>query len=150
MAYRILAVTALAVALAVPALADEIRPSGPPIVIPVGSGTLIQSTAPLGNVFVANPETASVQIPIEGVTGRNLVYVFGKVAGKTALYALDENGNVILNRVVDVAGPRTVRVLRGHHPPEIWSEAHELPKGGSLADLPAGSTVTVPVGGARQ
>jgi pilus assembly protein CpaC len=133
------------------AMADDvvIRPSGPPLVISrAGTGVLIQASVPLGNVFVADPAVADVQIPTQG--GRNLIYVFGKKAGRTSLYALGDDGQVALSRVVDVSGPKTVRVLHGQRV-EIWSEAHGEPtgSGANLADLPAGSTVSVPVGGQR-
>ena len=144
MAYRILTSAALLVALAAPALAaDEIRPNGPPIVLPVSSGTLIQSSRPLTNVFVANPDVANVQVPDQG--NKDLIFVFGKAPGKTSLYAIGSDGSVVLSETVEVRGPRTVRVLRAHKS-ETWSEAHEHPT--NLSDLPAGSTVTMPVGGA--
>ena len=144
MAYRILTAAALAVALAAPALAQEIRPAGPPIVLQPSSGTLIKTPAPLGNVFVANPDIASVQVP---TAEKNLVYVFAKAPGKTTLFALGEDGEIMLSRTVEVPGPRTVRVLRGTHAPEIWTEAHEpSPR---LSDLPAGSSVTMPAGQPR-
>jgi Flp pilus assembly secretin CpaC len=148
MAYRILTAAALAVALAAPALAQEIRPAGPPIVLQPSAGTLIKTPAPLGQVFIANPDIASVQVPpIEAAAGKNIVYVFAKAPGKTTLFALGEDGEIMLSRVVEVPGPRTVRVLRGTHAPEIWTEAHEpSPR---LSDLPAGSSVTMPVGQPR-
>lgn len=147
MAYRILTAGLLAVVLAAPALAQEIRPAGPPIVLQPSAGTLIKTPAPLGQVFVANPDIASVQVPTEGAAGKNLVYVFAKVPGKTTLFALGEDGEIMLSRTVEVPGPRTVRVLRGGHAPEIWTEAHEQQP--RLSDLPAGSSVTMPVGQPR-
>ena len=147
MAYRILTAAAFAVALAAPALAQEIRPAGPPIVLQPSSGTLIKTPAPLGNVFVANPDIATAVVPAEGAAGRNLVHVFAKAPGKTTLFVLGEDGEIMLSRVVEVPGPRTVRVLRGSHAPEIWTEAHEQQP--RLSDLPAGSSVTMPVGQPR-
>jgi Flp pilus assembly secretin CpaC len=146
MTYRILTAAALCVALAAPAFADDvIVPNGPPLAVKAGSGTLIQTTAPIGNVFIADPAIADVQVPEQG--RRNLVYVFGKKTGKTSLYALGDDGEVRLSRVVEVQGPRTVRVLHGKGE-QIWSEAHGEPtnSGANLADLPPGSQVTVPVG----
>lgn len=147
MAYRILTAGLLAVALAAPALAQEIRPAGPPIVLQPSAGTLIKTPASVGQVFVANPDIASVQVPTEAPAAKNLVYVFAKTPGKTTLFALGEDGEIMLSRVVEVPGPRTVRVLRGSHAPEIWTETHE--QSPRLADLPAGSSVTMPVGQAR-
>lgn len=140
MAYRILSAAALLVALAAPALAaDEIRPSGPALVLPINSGTLIQSPRPLANVFIANPDVANIQVPEQG--DKDKVFVFGKAAGKTTLYAVAVDGSVALNQAVEVTGPRTVRVMRANKS-EIWSEAHEHAT--NLSDLPTGSTVTMP------
>ena len=144
MTYRILTAAVLAVALAAPALADDvIRPSGPPLEVRAGTGTLIQTPGMLGNVFIADPTVADVQIPTQG----NLIYVFGKKAGKTSLFALSEDGQVALSRVVEVSGPKTVRVLRGKEE-QIWAEVHGEPtkSGTSLTDLPPGSAVSIPVG----
>jgi len=146
MAYRILTTAALLVALIGPAVADDIRPSGPPLVISrAGTGVLVQTAIPFGNVFVANPSVAEVEIPTQG--GRNLIYVFGKKAGSTSLYALGDDGQVVMSREVNVSGPRTVRILRGQKE-QVWSEVHGEPtnSGTNIADLPAGTTVSVPVG----
>jgi len=144
MAYRILTSAALLVALAAPALAaDEIRPSGPAIVLSVSGGTLLQSPRPLASVFIANPDIANVQTPDQG--GKDVLIVFGKAPGKTTLYAIDIDGHVALNQTVEVTGPKTVRVMRGNTS-YVWSEAHEHAP--NLADLPTGSTVTMPVGAA--
>jgi len=148
MAYRILTAAALFGAIAAPALAnDVIRPNGPPLAVNVGSGALIKVPVAIGNVFIADPAIADVQVPTQG---GNLVYVFGKKTGRTSLYALGQDGEVALSRIVDIAGPRTVRVLRANKE-QVWSEVHGEPtnSGANLADLPAGSTVVVPVGGAR-
>lgn len=144
MAYRILTSAALLVALAVPALAaDEVRPSGPAIALRVSEGTLLQSPRPLASVFIANPDVANVQTPDQG--GKDMLLVFGKAPGKTTLYAIDTAGQVALSQTVEVTGPKTVRVMHGTKS-EIWSEAHEHAT--NLSDLPAGSTVTMPVGAA--
>jgi len=142
MAYRILTSAALLVALTVPALAaDEIRPSGPAVVLPINSGTLLQSPRPLASVFIANPDIANVQIPDQG--SKDLIFVLGKTAGKTTLYAVGDDGRVAVSQTVEVTGPKTVRVMRGNKS-EIWSEAHEHAP--NLTDLPTGSTVTMPAG----
>jgi pilus assembly protein CpaC len=145
MAYRILTTAALLVALIGPAVADEIRPNGPPIVVKAGVGTLIQASSPVGNVFVANTAIADVEIPPLG--NRNLIYVYGKKSGKTSIYALGDDGQVAISREVNVTGPRTVRVLHGQRE-QVWSEVHGEPtnSGTNIADLPAGTTVSVPVG----
>jgi Flp pilus assembly secretin CpaC len=142
MAYRILTSAALVVALATPALAvDEIRPSGPAVILPINSGTLLQSPRPLTSVFIANPDIANVQIPEQG--DKDLIFVLGKTAGKTTLYAVGTDGHVAVSQTVEVTGPKTVRVMRGSTS-YIWSEAHEHAP--NVSDLPAGSTVTMPAG----
>ena len=143
MAYRILTAAALAVALAAPALAQEIRPAGPPIVLKLSAGTLIQTASPLGNVFVADPEIASA-IPAEGAAGKNLIHVFAKAPGKTTLFALSEDGNIMLSRAVEVPEPRTLTIMRGSKTEVISLDPQ--PRRPTLDDLPAGSIVAVPVG----
>jgi hypothetical protein len=54
------------------------------------------------------------------------------------------DGHVALNQTVEVTGPKTVRVMRGSTS-SVWSETQEHAP--TLADLPAGSSVTVPAGG---
>jgi len=143
MAYRSLTLAAFAcLALAGPALAaDEIRPSGPAIALRVSGGTMLQSPRPLASVFIANPDIANVQVPDQG--NKDVLFVFAKAPGKTTLYAIDADGRVALSQTVEVTGPRTVRVMRGNTS-YTWSEAHEHAP--NLADLPAGSTVTMPAG----
>ena len=146
MAYRIPTSAALLVALVAPALAaDEIRPSGPALALRVSAGTLLQSPRPLASVFIANPDIANVQTPDQG--SKDVVLVFGKSPGKTTLYAIDIDGHVAISQSVEVTGPRTMRVMRGSTS-YIWSEAHEHAP--NLADLPTGSTVTMPVGAATK
>jgi len=142
MAYRILSAAIVACLVAVPAIAaDEIRPSGPAIALRVSGGTMLQSPRPLANVFIANPDIANVQVPDQGK--KDVLFVFAKAPGKTTLYAIDTDGRVALSQTVEVTGPRTVRVMRGNTS-YTWSETHEHAP--NLADLPAGSTVTMPAG----
>jgi len=142
MAYRILSAAIVACLVAVPAIAaDEIRPSGPAITLRVSGGTMLQSPRPLASVFIANPDIANVQVPNQA--NKDVFFVFAKAPGKTTLYAIDTDGRVALSQTVEVTGPRTVRVMRGNTS-YIWSEAHEHAP--NLADLPAGSTVTMPAG----
>jgi len=144
MAYRILSAAIVACLVALPAIAaEEIRPSGPAIALRVSGGTMLQSPRPLASVFIANPDIANVQIPEQG--SKDLIFVLGKTAGKTTLYAVGDDGRVAVSQTVEVTGPKTVRLMRGNKS-EIWSEAHEHAP--NLADLPTGSTVTMPVGAA--
>ena len=49
-------------------------------------------------VFVADPEIADIQMKTAG-----LVYIFGKKAGETALYAVDDRERVVLNTTLVVS-----------------------------------------------
>jgi pilus assembly protein CpaC len=66
--------------------------------VPAGSGTLITLPEPAVAVFVANPDIADVQVP----TPRS-VFVLGKKAGTTTLYALGAKNRQILARTVSVS-----------------------------------------------
>lgn len=74
-----------------------ISPTGAPIDVEVSKGRLIQLDRPANSVFVADPDIADVQ-----VKSPSLVYVFGKSAGETTLYAVGEREQVLLNATVVV------------------------------------------------
>ncbi|HVJ52021.1 MAG TPA: type II and III secretion system protein family protein [Aliidongia sp.] len=65
--------------------------------IEVGKGTLLRLKRPAATVFIANPETADVQ-----VKSPSLVYVTGKAPGETVLYAVDDQEQVLFNGTVRV------------------------------------------------
>jgi len=75
----------------------NIRPTGPPIVLDVGRGTLFHLPRPAATVFVASPDIADVQ-----VKSPSLIYLFAKKPGETVVYAVDDKDNVLLNAVVAV------------------------------------------------
>jgi pilus assembly protein CpaC len=60
--------------------------------IAVSTGQLIQLPRPAKNVFIADPNIADLQVP-----SPQGVFVYGKKAGITSFYALDDAGRVILN-----------------------------------------------------
>lgn len=62
-----------------------------------GSGELIRLPRPALSVFVANPEVADVQVP-----SPNGIFLLGKKAGTTTLYAVDKSDREILRRTVVV------------------------------------------------
>src|ERR1051326_8745887 len=77
----------------------NIHPTGPPIVLEVGKGTLFHLPRPAATVFVANPDVADVQ-----VKSPSLIYISANKVkpGETVVYAVDDKDNVLLNSVVIV------------------------------------------------
>jgi pilus assembly protein CpaC len=74
-----------------------IAPAGAALQIEVSKGRLIRLDQPANSVFVADPDIADVQ-----VKSPSLVYVFGKAAGETTLYAVGDGDQVLLNATVVV------------------------------------------------
>jgi pilus assembly protein CpaC len=75
----------------------NIHPTGPPIVLEVGKGTLFHLPRPAATVFVANPDVADVQ-----VKSPSLIYISANKArpGETVVYAVDDKENVLVNSVI--------------------------------------------------
>jgi len=71
--------------------------NGQPIVLDVSKGKLIQLSQPANSVFVADPDVADVQ-----VKSPTLIYLFGKAAGETTLYAVGDNDQMLINSTVRV------------------------------------------------
>lgn len=67
------------------------------IALEVHKGTVVRLRHPAAAVFVADPEIADIQVKSAGI-----IYVFGRKAGETVLYATDEQERVILNTTVVV------------------------------------------------
>jgi pilus assembly protein CpaC len=67
------------------------------IMIAVGSGQLLKLPAAMTDLFVANPDIADVQ-----VRSANQLYIFGKAAGETSVYATNAAGKVIYSTNVRV------------------------------------------------
>ena len=80
-----------------PARLTTVPPSGSPILLEAGKGTLIRLPRAAGTVFIANPDVADVQIK-----SPSLIYVTAKAPGQTALYAVDSEDRVLLNAPVRV------------------------------------------------
>jgi pilus assembly protein CpaC len=88
-----------------------VAPAGASLQLEVSKGRLIRLDQPASSVFVADPDVADVQ-----VKSPSLVYVFGKAAGETTLYAVGDGDQVLLNATVIV-----------HHNVERLQQAiHEL------------------------
>ncbi len=65
--------------------------------IEVGKGNLIKLPRAASNIFIANPEIADLN-----VKSAKLVYVFGKKAGETSIFAIDTNDQVIASIPVKI------------------------------------------------
>ena len=63
----------------------------------LNEGQLIRLDRPAASVFIANPNVADVNI-----RSTQLVYLLGRAPGKTTLFALDANDNVVINLEVVV------------------------------------------------
>ena len=79
------------VAVATPAAAQSraARPSET-LTLSQNTGTLVRLGSPMSDVFVANDQIADVQ-----VRSSTQLYVFGKTAGETTVYATDKSGRVV-------------------------------------------------------
>ncbi|MHA1572181.1 MAG: pilus assembly protein N-terminal domain-containing protein, partial [Alphaproteobacteria bacterium] len=101
---------ALALALALPlgaglGLAAPVHAQGVQIVgggrllpIEVNKGRLIRIRRPAATVFIADPAIADIQIK-----SPTLLYVFGKKAGETTLFAVDAKDRVLVNLTISVS-----------------------------------------------
>jgi pilus assembly protein CpaC len=63
----------------------------------VGAGSLLHLPRPAATVFIADPTIADVQVPNPAA-----VFVLGKKAGTTTVYALDASGGTLLRRTIVV------------------------------------------------
>ena len=70
------------------------------IALEVSQGKLIVLPAPASNVFIADPTVADIQ-----VANADHVFVFGKKAGRTNLYALGVDGILLRSVTVEVSNP---------------------------------------------
>src|SRR6266567_3555386 len=77
----------------------NIRPTGPPVVLELGKGTLFRLPRPAATVFVANPDVADVQ-----VKSPTLLYISANKSkpGETVVYAVDDKDNVLVSAVIRV------------------------------------------------
>src|SRR5271154_6574001 len=77
----------------------DVRPTGPPVVLELGKGTLFHLPRPAATVFVANPDIADVQ-----VKSPSLIYISANKTkpGETVVYAVDEKDNVLVSATIRV------------------------------------------------
>ena len=93
---------ALAIAAAAPPAstaraAQIITPNGVPLTVDVSKGLIIRLNRPCASVFVADPDIADVQLK-----SPTMLYVMGKSAGETTIYAVDAQDAVLLNSRIEV------------------------------------------------
>lgn len=75
---------------------ELVAPTGE-LQLEVKKGRLLRLSTPVSAVFVADPEIADVQ-----AQSPTLLYVYGRRAGTTSLYAVDDAQQVVLRREVQV------------------------------------------------
>lgn len=63
----------------------------------IGSGQMVALSSPISDLFVADDKIADVQ-----VRSSTQLYLFGKGAGETAVYATDRSGKVVWSSIVRV------------------------------------------------
>jgi len=94
------AAAALGLALAAPASPAFAQPTVAPaeeVTLSVGTGRLVQLNGTMADLFVANEAVADVQ-----VRSNTSVYIFGRTAGQTTVYATDRSGRVIYSASIRV------------------------------------------------
>jgi pilus assembly protein CpaC len=77
--------------------AQVVAPTAQTIQLEVGKGRLVRLDRPASSVFVAEPEIADIQ-----VKSPSLIYVIGKAAGETSLFAVGEQDEVLMNASISV------------------------------------------------
>ncbi len=80
-----------------PATSEIVPAAGSRIDVSVNQGQLVRLSKPVDSIFVADPEIADVQ-----VKSPELVYIIGKAAGTTTLYAVTAQDDIVLNTQVRV------------------------------------------------
>lgn len=78
--------------------ATVIGTEGMRVHVETNQGLLIRLERPATNIFIANPEIADVQ-----AKSASMIYIFGKSAGETSIYALDDDEKVIYSAKVSVS-----------------------------------------------
>ncbi|MGD9615974.1 MAG: type II and III secretion system protein family protein [Alphaproteobacteria bacterium] len=121
--------------------AQLVPPTGSPIVLEAGKGTLIRLSRAASTVFIANPDVADVQ-----VKSPSLIYLTAKAPGQTALYAVDAEDRVLLNAPVRVEHDlsrlrQSIHALAPGQNVTVSSVDNALVLGGTVAS--AGEAATV-------
>ena len=105
---RRLPILALAFTVAMTAMPNASRASGP-IVVMLDQAQIVKLPEKLATIVVGNPLIADVTVQSGG-----LLVITGKGYGVTNLIALDRGGNILMDRFIEVQGPPdSVVVYRG-------------------------------------
>jgi pilus assembly protein CpaC len=137
-----LAPMTLAASAAQTAATGQVVPAtGLKIDVAVNQGQLVRLSKPVNSVFIADPEIADVQ-----VKSPQLVYVLGKAAGTTSLYAVSEQDEVLLNAEVRVRYDaarveQTIRNLVPRGTVEVSAVADSLVLSGTVYSSAEGDDV---------
>ena len=124
------------------AASGQIVPAtGLTINVAVNQGQLVRLSKPVNSVFIADPDVADVQ-----VKSPQLVYVIGKAAGTTSLYAVSEKDEVLLNAEVRVRYDAqrvesTIRNLVPRSTVEVSAVADSLVLSGTVYSAAEGDDV---------
>jgi Flp pilus assembly secretin CpaC len=109
---HLLSAALVAIVIAVPAAADPPMPPMPPtpwpdrIVVFMDQARLVQLPERAANVVIGNPLIADVSIQPGGLT-----VIAGKSYGATNFIATDKRGAVLLEKAIEVSGPRDRTVV---------------------------------------
>ena len=79
------------------AAAQAVQNASGSVDLSVGRGRLVNLSAPMTDIFVADDKVADVQ-----VRSSRQLYIFGKASGETSIYATDASGRVVYSTVARV------------------------------------------------
>jgi len=82
---------------AAPAAAQPTVAPTEEVTLSVGTGRLVQLNGAMADLFVANEAIADVQ-----VRSNTSVYIFGRAAGQTTVYATDRSGRIVYSATIRV------------------------------------------------
>jgi hypothetical protein len=137
---RWLAVAFLCAAIVPPAFAAE-----PPLVVVLDQAKIIHLPPRVSTIVVGNPLIADISVQAGGIA-----VITGKGYGRTNIIAMDRAGSVLMERSVQVQGPRenVVIVYRGVDR-ETYSCTPKCERRITLGDVPAFFDVTLTQTGNR-
>ena len=135
------AIAFAALPLSGPRAAQVIRPTGAAITLDVSKGLIIRLERPCSSVFVADPDIADVQLKSPTV-----LYLMGKAAGETTVYAVDQQDAVLLDSRVEVRQDidrlqREIEQLDPSHRVQAKAVDDSIVLEGSVKDAAAGDDI---------